>query len=826
MAWYYRGFKLEADTFNVAKILGVRDAETAALHDYIGGPANGQIQHDGQTQVQYDFVVPFIAQLVRDEPGDSVPWKRFGIEWTRDQWPELSAAPSPWLNCGTPGAKYMLSVVLPIDTNGEPITFSFHSSDAETVTVGPFTTTAGEKTPTPMAFAVPFIAHEIQITPDGPCRMWHAEAKWSFDPWPEFITEATAWMNCGYTGAKYVRRFTMPVETGGVAAPFRLKSSDGGLIPFSATTSTNRKTPLPFDFTIPVLAHEIQFLPGTVPLPMRMWPEEAVWEYEKWPEFSMAAGPWQNYGTNKPKYMRSLTVPMDTGGLSVDIPFTSSDGSTLTLPANTPAGIKTPVPFAFTTPLIGHEFQFGNPSGPVRIWFEEVQPVFEEWPEFIGSSGPWMNFGTNKPKYLRSLTIPMETGGHTVSVPFVSSDGAFISLEATTNAGIKTPLPFSFSRPLIGHEFQFMNPNGPVRIWFDEAQPVFEEWPELIKSAGPWQNFGTNKPKYLRSFTVPMDTGGVTVNIPFVSSDGESITLTANTPAGIKTPVPVAFVVPLIGHEFQFGNPDNPVRMWFDEIQPVFDEWPELITSAGPWQNFGTNKPKYMRGMTVPMETNGASVSIPFRSSDGKSATLTAQTTAAVKTPVPFAFTVPLIGHEFQCGNPNGPIRIWWGESQVDYDEWPELTAEATGWLPVLDGNMAAFLQGLIVPIEANGTMPVIWLRTETGVTVALSHPLSAPPSANVKTPVPFSLNTPLVCHQVQLLPQGPCRIWDKEIRWVAQPTAELSCTWKTQPTAHGQKGYHFIGRIEAAYASTQDVTLTMVAFDGTSPEPILWHCF
>jgi hypothetical protein len=70
-------------------------------------------------------------------------------------------------------------------------------------------------------------------------------------------------------------------------------------------------------------------------------------------------------------------------------------------------------------------------------------------------------------------------------------------------------------------------------------------------------------------------------------------------------------------------------------------------------------------------------------------------------------------------------------------------------------------------------------------------------------------------------LPQRPCRIWDKEIRWIAQPTAELAYSWKTQPTAHGQKGYHFIGRIEAAYASTQDVTLTMVAFDGTSPEMI-----
>jgi hypothetical protein len=185
MAFYYLGFKLQADTFNKPKVLGIRDAETNSLHDYTGGPANGQIRHDGQTKVQYDFVTPFVAQLVRDEPQDLVLWKKFGeIEWVRELWPDLSKAPSPWLNCGAAGAKYMLAVVIPLDTNGAAVNLTFNTSDGGTQTFGPFTTPAGVKTPVPMAFSVSIVLHELQIVPDGICRMWLNEAQWIFDPWP------------------------------------------------------------------------------------------------------------------------------------------------------------------------------------------------------------------------------------------------------------------------------------------------------------------------------------------------------------------------------------------------------------------------------------------------------------------------------------------------------------------------------------------------------------------------------------------------------------------------------------------------------------------
>lgn len=89
-ARYFQGFLLEADTLNVTKSLGIRDADTLSLHPYLGGPAVSQIRHNGQSQIAYSFVTPFIAHLVRDEPLDQVPWRKFGIQWITQPTPESS----------------------------------------------------------------------------------------------------------------------------------------------------------------------------------------------------------------------------------------------------------------------------------------------------------------------------------------------------------------------------------------------------------------------------------------------------------------------------------------------------------------------------------------------------------------------------------------------------------------------------------------------------------------------------------------------------------------------------------------------------------------
>ena len=91
-------------------------------------------------------------------------------------------------------------------------------------------------------------------------------------------------------------------------------------------------------------------------------------------------------------------------------------------------------------------------------------------------------------------------------------------------------------------------------------------------------------------------------------------------------------------------------------------------------------------------------------------------------------------------------------------------------------------------------------------------------PLANVKTPVPYSLASPVVCHAVQIVPTAACRLWVEEIRWVAERTPEIATTWQTQKTAFGMTGYLHVQKIEAAWASSANVTVQITAFDGTAP--------
>lgn len=625
-ASYVRGVLINADTFAANKNISVRISDNNALVQFSGGAANGQINHNGEQEKPYYFTTPFVAHMVREEPQDAVSWRRFGFQWIKDPWPELSRLASPWMKLGTEAAKYLRGAVIPMDTNGNNVSLNLVSSDGGNNTVGPFNTTAAQKTDRGFAFTTPLIGHEFQIVPSNDVRIWYDEIRWDVDPYPELITETTPWMNLGKAGSKYVR---------------------------------------------------------------------------------------------------GLVLPIDTGNNNVTFTFTNQAGNNQVFNnVNTTATIQTPYPFAFTTPLVAETMQI-KVSAPCRIWWEAARWDCDLWPERIPEASAWFDMGKPGAKYLRGAVIPLDTGGNNVNINFISSDGGNVSLPANTAVNVKTPVAFAFSVPLIGHEFQLVpSVNNSVRIWWEEIEWHFDPWPELTAEASPWMNLGFPGAKYLRGVVIPVDTANGNVSLTLVSSDG--------------------------------GN-NNTVG--------------------------------------------------PFVTSTSK------------KTDVPWAFGIPLIGHEFQL-IPANNCRVWYPEIRWDFDPWPELINEATGWLPVLEGGGAAFLQGLVLPIETNGVLPALSLLTDTGATIALV-PTVTPP-ANVKTGVPYSLVTPAVCHQVQLLPTSPCRIWTKEIQWFAQPTPELAKNWITPFTALDVKGYKHIPRIEAAYAATAQVTFTIEAFDGTSPATIL----
>jgi len=452
------------------------------------------------------------------------------------------------------------------------------------------------------------------------------------------------------------------------------------------------------------------------------------------------------------------------------------------------------------------------------------QPSFVDKPETITNRyGDWWDFGGAH--YIRGVVIHADTNNNNklISIRNADTNGLVTfsggPANGTINHNGEQEKAYYFPTPFVSHMLR------------DEAQDSVEwrkfrfdwikdPWPELSALASPWMDLSKQGAKYLRGAVIPMDTDGAAVSLTFLSSDGGNNTVGPfTTTAAEKTAVGWAFTTPLIGHDFQL-IPSGAIRVWYDEIRWDYDLWPELIAEASGWMNLGQQGAKYLRGAVIPMDTNGAAVSLTFLSSDGGSATVGPfTTTAQEKTAVAWAFDIPLIGHDFQLV-PSDDVRVWYDEIRWDFDAWPELINEATGWMPVLPGGGAAFLQGVVLPIETAGTLPALSLLTDTGLTIALVATVT--PGASIKTGVPYSLATPTVCHQVQLLPTSPCRIWLGEIVWVAEPTPELATTWTTQWTALGSKGYKHIARIEAAYASTADLTLTITSQDGTSPVPLV----
>lgn len=83
---FWQGFVMQADTFNKAKGLVIRDSDSLAVH-----PFTGTVQHNGESEIAYSFTTPFIAHMSRIEPAnDGVPWKFFGVRWIVEPTPEFA----------------------------------------------------------------------------------------------------------------------------------------------------------------------------------------------------------------------------------------------------------------------------------------------------------------------------------------------------------------------------------------------------------------------------------------------------------------------------------------------------------------------------------------------------------------------------------------------------------------------------------------------------------------------------------------------------------------------------------------------------------------
>lgn len=343
--------------------------------------------------------------------------------------------------------------------------------------------------------------------------------------------------------------------------------------------------------------------------------------------------------------------------------------------------------------------------------------------------------------------------------------------------------------------------------------------------------------KYMRGFVIECNTYNqprlVNVLIDFVAArnplTGTSV-FTINSGTNTQIEIPLA-IVPQVGQEFQISiDPSDTSTAGWEvfSIRWVWEKWPDLDQKDSPWLEPSRGpKPAYLRGFSMPIDTNGLPVAFQLRTETNVVIPLGTFTTPApiagsvggFKTTIAFAIAPlvnlvnigPVVNHQVRI-EPQGIGRYWYDEIIWDAEEYPEYSFE---WSPIVDCGYgkAKFMQGLVIPLDTLG-QPVVFqfVNIDTGI-VGYTSPAV---TATGKQSQAFSW-PPFIAHLVQIIPLGQARIWINEAIWLFKPTPELALTWTTPPMTHGLNGWLHQRLSWFAYLSTDFVEFRRSFSDGTS---------
>ena len=576
-AKYLRGLCIECNTFN----------QTRTVDVLVDGVAAGTLSVTANGQLELPFAItPVAGSEFQIHPTDtSSTWEIFGVRWVWDKFPDLDVIQSSWLDLGTTKPKYIRAFTVPISgPSGVPLSFTVTYDGITTVTtpsVTPSSLTA--KSPAQYSLNPPILAHQLKLTPSTPCRVFYDEIKWDAEEWPENAILYGPVENLGTSGAKYLRGFELPIETGGNSVTMELlydaQSATTGTtqsfdFPGVETTALSKNV-FPLTPNPPIIAHQFQLRSL---FPARYWYSEVKWDFEPWPEYDTGRSPWLNGGTISAKFVRGITIPIDTNGLPVSFTLVTDTGVTVSFgPFNTITAFKTSVYCGFSVPLIFHEFQL-SPNSQCRIWFDEIKWDAEEWPELEVESSPWLDNGTPSAKYVRGITMPIDSAGSAVTFDLFTDTGQQVTFGPfTTGVSVKTSVYCGFAVPLIFHQFRIA-PRTNCRCWYSEIKWDADPWPESEIESSSWGDGGYPGAKFVQGVLIPMDSGGAPITFDVIYDGGATVAGPFTTVAGRKTTVAYSFPVPFICHNLML-TPRSACSVFYDEVKWVFEPEPELVTT-------------------------------------------------------------------------------------------------------------------------------------------------------------------------------------------------------------------------------------------------------
>ena len=178
-AKFWQGFVIHLDTFNNVKGLSVVDSDTGATHLFT--PA---VQQNGEGELAFSFVTPFIAHMVKIVPTDQVPWRFFGVRWVTQPTPETAET---WTTqnsvFGLKGYMHLRQVSL-CYASTQDVTFVATSYDGMSPVVLTFPATAGAVVKT----VLPFSANKGQlwrfdVTSPEPFQLFQSQSELLVGAW-------------------------------------------------------------------------------------------------------------------------------------------------------------------------------------------------------------------------------------------------------------------------------------------------------------------------------------------------------------------------------------------------------------------------------------------------------------------------------------------------------------------------------------------------------------------------------------------------------------------------------------------------------------------
>jgi hypothetical protein len=385
-AKYLMGANIEANTFNVA--LSVNVMVDGNLVSTLA------MTHNGQTEFPYAWtpVAGYEFQVELKLPAGAL-WELFKIRWLFEPWPDAVVRTYPFMDLGTAGAKYIRQIVLPLETGGASGSVSVLGDDGLAARVySGLTTPALQKEATPLAFATPMIAHEIQLATLSAIRIWPDQIKVDFEPWQELSIAPGPITNCGYDGAKFLQGLIVPVDTNN--QPVTLKVTvDGSTIinvPCPATPA-GQKVSQSFSFSscdgtgAPIICHQVQIEPLT---PCRTWWNEIDWVFEPIPELVFN---WQTEATDHdlPGYhsMRDAYIAY-MGGSGAPSFIITTEYSSITYPLPSVSAGQYVRAYVVLQPQKAKWRSYQVQScGGMRLFKKDCEVRVKAW----GSTGPYIS---------------------------------------------------------------------------------------------------------------------------------------------------------------------------------------------------------------------------------------------------------------------------------------------------------------------------------------------------------------------------------------------------------------------------------------------------